>query len=36
LCKRRATEVSRIMKNCSHPCKQMSCNLPTVLNGSSR
>jgi MoaA/NifB/PqqE/SkfB family radical SAM enzyme len=31
LCRRRATEVSRIMKTCNFPCKQMSCNLPVVI-----
>jgi MoaA/NifB/PqqE/SkfB family radical SAM enzyme len=28
LCKKRATEVSRIMKSCNFPCKQLSCNKP--------
>jgi MoaA/NifB/PqqE/SkfB family radical SAM enzyme len=31
LCRRRATEVSRVMKTCNLPCKQMSCNKPAVL-----
>ncbi|BDG02842.1 radical SAM protein [Anaeromyxobacter oryzae] len=31
LCKRRATEVSRLMKTCDLPCKQLSCNLPVVV-----
>jgi hypothetical protein len=31
LCKRRATEVSRLMKSCDLSCKQLSCNLPVVL-----
>jgi MoaA/NifB/PqqE/SkfB family radical SAM enzyme len=30
LCKRRATEVSRLMKSCDLPCKQLSCNLPAA------
>lgn len=32
LCKRRATEVSRLMKSCDLPCKQLSCNLPVVVD----
>ena len=28
LCKKRSTEISRIMKSCNMPCKLMSCNLP--------
>ena len=32
LCKRRSTEVSRVMKNCNFPCKQLSCNVPVVLD----
>lgn len=28
LCKKRSTEVSRIMKTCDFPCKQLSCNIP--------
>jgi radical SAM protein with 4Fe4S-binding SPASM domain len=32
LCKRRSTEVSRIMKSCSLPCKQLACNVPTVID----
>lgn len=28
LCKKRATEISRYMKTCNHPCKQLSCNKP--------
>lgn len=31
LSRRRATEVSRIMKTCNFPCKQLSCNVPAVL-----
>jgi MoaA/NifB/PqqE/SkfB family radical SAM enzyme len=31
LCKRRSTEVSRLMKTCNLPCKQMSCNLPVEV-----
>ena len=34
LCRRRSTEVSSIMKTCNLPCKQMSCNLPAVVNGA--
>jgi len=30
LCKKRSTEVSRIMKGCDLPCKQLSCNIPKV------
>lgn len=32
LSRRRATEVSRIMKTCNFPCKQLSCNVPAVLD----
>jgi len=32
LCRRRATEVSRIMKTCNFPCKQLSCNQPLVVD----
>lgn len=32
LCKRRSTEVSRVMKACNFPCKQLSCNLPVVVD----
>jgi MoaA/NifB/PqqE/SkfB family radical SAM enzyme len=31
LCKKRSTEVSKIMKTCNFPCKQLSCNKPAVL-----
>jgi MoaA/NifB/PqqE/SkfB family radical SAM enzyme len=31
LCTRRATEVSRAMKTCNLPCKELSCNKPAVL-----
>jgi radical SAM protein with 4Fe4S-binding SPASM domain len=31
LCKRRSTEVSRIMKGCNLPCKQLSCNVPVEV-----
>ena len=31
LCRRRATEVSRIMKTCDFPCKQLSCNKPVAM-----
>jgi MoaA/NifB/PqqE/SkfB family radical SAM enzyme len=34
LCRRRSTEVSRIMKTCNYPCKQMSCNLPVALESA--
>lgn len=30
---RRSTEVSRAMKACELPCRQLSCNLPVVLDG---
>jgi len=32
LCQRRAAEVSRVMKTCNLPCKQLSCNVPVVLD----
>lgn len=28
LCTKRSTEISKIMKTCNHPCKNMSCNKP--------
>jgi len=31
LCTRRATEVTRVMRDCNLPCKQMSCNKPQKL-----
>lgn len=31
LCNRRSTEVTRIMKTCNFPCKQLSCNIPTKI-----
>ena len=31
LCSRRSTEVSRVMRDCNLPCKQMSCNKPQAL-----
>jgi MoaA/NifB/PqqE/SkfB family radical SAM enzyme len=31
LCTRRSTEVSKIMKTCNLPCKNMSCNKPQTL-----
>lgn len=31
LCTRRSTEVSKLMKSCNFPCKNMSCNKPQVL-----
>jgi radical SAM protein with 4Fe4S-binding SPASM domain len=30
LSKKRATEVSKIMKTCTLPCKQLSCNVPKI------
>lgn len=30
LCKKRSTEVSKIMKSCNFPCKQLSCNVPEI------
>ncbi len=32
LCKRRSTEVSRGMKTCNLPCKQLSCNVPVAVD----
>jgi MoaA/NifB/PqqE/SkfB family radical SAM enzyme len=32
LCRRRSAEVSRIMKTCDFPCKQLSCNVPVVTS----
>jgi len=31
LCTKRSTEISRIMKTCNFPCKNMSCNKPQTL-----
>lgn len=31
LCRRRSTEVSRVMKTCNYPCKQLSCNIPAAI-----
>jgi MoaA/NifB/PqqE/SkfB family radical SAM enzyme len=31
LCTKRSTEVSKLMKTCNFPCKQMSCNKPQTL-----
>lgn len=31
LCTRRSTEISKIMKTCNLPCKNMSCNKPQAL-----
>lgn len=31
LCKKRATEVSRVMKSCNFPCKHLSCNVPEII-----
>jgi sulfatase maturation enzyme AslB (radical SAM superfamily) len=33
LCKKRATEVGKLMKTCDLPCKRMSCNLPATRLG---
>lgn len=30
LCKKRSTEVSKIMKSCNFPCKEMACNVPEI------
>jgi MoaA/NifB/PqqE/SkfB family radical SAM enzyme len=29
LCKKRSTEITKIMKTCNFPCKHLSCNIPT-------
>jgi len=31
LCKKRSTEVSKIMKTCDFPCKHLSCNVPEII-----
>ena len=31
LCKKRSTEVSKIMKTCNFPCKHLSCNVPEIV-----
>ncbi|WP_289056000.1 radical SAM/SPASM domain-containing protein [Carboxylicivirga marina] len=31
LCKKRSTEVSKIMKTCNFPCKEMACNVPEII-----
>jgi len=31
LCKKRLTEVSKIMKTCNFPCKEMACNVPEII-----
>lgn len=31
LCKKRSTEVSKIMKTCNFSCKQLSCNVPEII-----
>lgn len=31
LCKKRSTEVSKIMKTCNFPCKYLSCNVPEII-----
>ena len=31
LCKRRSTEVAKVMKTCDFPCKQLSCNVPSDI-----
>lgn len=30
LCRKRSTEVSKIMKTCNFPCKEMACNVPEI------
>ena len=32
LCKKRSTEISKIMKTCNFPCKEMACNVPENTN----
>ncbi len=34
LCKKRSTEVSKVMKTCNFPCKQLLCNTPTFPYGA--
>lgn len=34
LCRPRSTEVSRLMKTCNFPCKQLACNVPTEIQAS--
>ncbi|MBE0662284.1 MAG: radical SAM protein [Bacteroidales bacterium] len=31
LCKKRSTEVSKLMKTCNFPCKEMACNIPEII-----
>jgi MoaA/NifB/PqqE/SkfB family radical SAM enzyme len=31
LCTKRSTEVSKVMKTCNFPCKQLSCNVPKAV-----
>ncbi|GHV11349.1 hypothetical protein FACS1894162_6700 [Bacteroidia bacterium] len=31
LCKKRSTEISKIMKTCNFPCKYLSCNVPEIV-----
>jgi radical SAM protein with 4Fe4S-binding SPASM domain len=31
LCKKRSTEISKIMKTCNYPCKYLSCNVPELV-----
>lgn len=34
LCKKRSTEISKIMKTCNYPCKHLSCNIPAPVYNS--
>jgi len=34
LCKKRSTEISKIMKTCNYPCKHLSCNIPEIVFNS--
>ena len=34
LCKKRSTEISKIMKTCDFPCKSLSCNVPALVYNS--
>lgn len=34
LCKKRSTEISKIMKTCNYPCKSLSCNVPALVYNS--
>jgi MoaA/NifB/PqqE/SkfB family radical SAM enzyme len=31
LCKKRSTEISKMMKTCDYPCKYLSCNVPKLV-----